>query len=165
MRAVIFFALLIAIQGVLAALLPHSIVAPDLFLLAALAVSTRLRPSLGLLAAYGIGLIQDVIGAGWFGFHALAIASAIYASYGARRFFSGNSWLNQATIVLVAVAIKWITYLLFDYWTRAGLMTSTALVSAFLPELLTTLLCAPLVHTFARWAFGNSSFLKDDRLL
>ena len=61
MRVVLFYLLLIAFQGFLSAVF-GTLPAPDLFLVIVLTLSGRLAPWQLVVAAYGIGLVQDVIG-------------------------------------------------------------------------------------------------------
>lgn len=128
---------------------------PDLILLAALTLAARMRPSWGLLLGYALGMLQDIAGHGMLGFHAAGAAAGVYAGYVVRRLLSTETWLNQLIVVALALSAKWLVFLALAYWTRLPLITSGTWVNVVLPELLTTLLLAPVVYGLAEWAFGR----------
>ena len=70
MRAVAFALIVFALQSALYVLLPAGFAVPDVVLLVALTAATRLEPTIGLTLGFGLGFLQDVLGAGVLGFHA-----------------------------------------------------------------------------------------------
>jgi rod shape-determining protein MreD len=164
MRPVLFVLLIIGLQGALAVLLPFTFPPPDLFLLAALAVGARLSPPLALGVAYGIGLLQDVLGAGLIGFHGAGIAAGAAAAIVLRRLFSAETSFTAALAVLVAEWAKWLSFIALNYWTRQQLITASSLSLVMAPEIIATMLLAPFVFAFAAWAFGPVPS-SEERLL
>lgn len=164
MRAVAFVLIVLALQSALGVLLPSGFTQPDVFLLTALTISARVRPQVALWMAFGIGLLQDVLGQGLIGFHGAGIAAGVFASFFVRRFLSAETNLNHATAVLVAEVAKWLVFVILAYWTRSGLFSSLTLLNIFLPELITTLLIGPLIYGLATWGFGPVP-QSDERLL
>lgn len=163
-RAMLVALLLFALQGAFSVVLPAGVPAPDLFLLAAVAVFTRMRPIPGLFVAAGIGLAQDVFGLGLIGFHAAGLGVAVYMVYLVRRLFSSETTINHLLAVVSASLGKWIVFVILNYWTRQGLLTGGTFSQIVLPELALTLLLAPFVYSLAGWAFGPVSS-TEERLL
>jgi rod shape-determining protein MreD len=151
-----FFVFLVwGLQGALYVLVP-AITPPDLFLLATLTLASRVRPMWGLGLGYTIGLLQDAIGAGAFGFHAAGLAAAVIVGYAVRRFLSTETSFNQALVVLTAMLSKWFIFIVFNYWTRKGFITGDSIFKVMIPEIITTLVVAPFVYWLANWAFGRA---------
>jgi rod shape-determining protein MreD len=150
-----FFVFLVwGLQGALYVLVP-TITPPDFFLLAALTLASRVRPMWGLGLGYAIGLLQDAIGAGAFGFHAAGLAAAVVVGYTVRRFLSTDTNFNQALVVITAVLSKWFVFIVLNYWTRKGFITGDSILKVMIPEIITTLVIAPFVYWLANWAFGR----------
>jgi rod shape-determining protein MreD len=163
-RRLIFIVVILGIQGVLGLLLPLAVSPPDLFLLTALAVTSRLSPLWTIAAGYGMGLLQDVLGAGALGFHAAGIMAGAAVAGFVRRGLSSENNINHALGVLVAVIAKWLVFILLGYWTRLSAMTVETLLLRFVPELVATLICGPFLFAFFNWAFGPQR-ANEGRLL
>lgn len=163
-RRLIFVVLLLGLQGSLGAVLPTFLSAPDLFLLVALFVATRVPLFGALCIGYGLGLLQDILGWGLLGFHAAGIMAGVFVSSFVRRGLSAETNVNHAAAALVALLAKWLVFIALNYWTRQGLISLETLFYRFLPEVIFTLLVGPVVFTFANWAFGKSSN-NDSQLL
>lgn len=148
MRAVwglLYFLLLIGLQGALSALLsPRGVTPPDLFLLTAVALALRLRAAPALLAAYGVGLLQDVLGSGLIGLHAAGAAGGALVVVLLRRYLTDGGALQTSVSVLAAVAGQWAVFLLLTYWLRGGLVTVDSLGRVLPWEAALTLLVWPL---------------------
>ncbi|MDM7324259.1 MAG: rod shape-determining protein MreD [Thermus sp.] len=115
--------LLIALflTGLLGALWPQGLMAPDLFLVVALAYSRLLPYYLGLPWAFFLGLVQDLLGYGLFGLHAVGLLSASYAFYAARRRLTTGEAFGVLVAFLWAFSAKWMGYFLVAYWLRLEL--------------------------------------------
>jgi rod shape-determining protein MreD len=163
-RRLVFVVLLIGLQGSLGAIVPPFLSAPDLFLLVALFVATRVPLFLAILIGYAIGLLLDVLGWGLLGFHAAGIMAGIFASSFVRRGLSADTTLNHAVTALVALLGKWMVFIALNYWTRQNLISLETLFYRFLPEVVFTLMLGPFIFAFANWAFGRTSS-NDDQLL
>jgi rod shape-determining protein MreD len=153
-RRIIFILVVLGIQGALGVLLPLTVSPPDLFLLTALAITSRLSPLWTIGVGYGMGLLQDVLGAGAMGFHAAGIMAGVAVAGFVRRGLSSENNVNHALGVLVAVIAKWLVFILLGYWTRLSAMNFETLLFRFVPELVTTLICGPFLFAFFNWAFG-----------
>lgn len=153
-RVLAYALLLIGLQGALTRLLPAQISPPDLFLLTGVALALRLRPLAALLSAYGVGLVQDVLGHGVLGLHAAGVAGGVLLVVLLRTYLTGRgAWQLVATVV-AAVAGQWLTFLALTYWLRNGLVTVGTLYGVLPALLITTLLAAPLWERVSGWAFG-----------
>jgi rod shape-determining protein MreD len=163
MKAFAFALIVFALQSALYVLLPTGFAVPDVVLLVALTASTRLEPTIGLTLGFGLGFLQDVLGAGVLGFHAAGVAAGVFISFFIRRFFSAETGLNHAAAILVAEIAKWMVFVVLDFWARSSLIhPETALV--FVGELLGTLVLGPFVYWLATWGFGPVP-QSDERLL
>ena len=94
-RFVLYFLLLIVLQGGLGALIPQNLGGPNLFLLTAVALALRLNPVPSLLVAYAIGLVQDVLGHGYFGLHAAGLAGGVLLLHGLRGLLMSTPALRE----------------------------------------------------------------------
>ncbi|AFZ65865.1 rod shape-determining protein MreD [Deinococcus peraridilitoris] len=155
MRILIYLLLIIGIQGALTRLIPRELSAPDLFLLTAIALALRLRPLPALLLAYGIGLLQDILGHGALGLHAAAVSGGVLLVLGLRKFLSDRGFIQTVVTVTTGVIGQWLVFLILTYWLRNGLVTINTLVTVLPSLLIGTLLAAPLLERLAAWAFGT----------
>jgi rod shape-determining protein MreD len=160
-RRLIFVLVVLGAQGALGALLPTFLSPPDLFLLTALTLTARLPPLWTAGAGYGVGLLQDVLGAGALGFHAAGLMIGALAANFVRRGLSSESDLNHAIGVLTAVIAKWLVLILLGYWMRLNAIGFETILYRFLPELITTLILGPFFYAFANWAFGQAPSSHD----
>lgn len=121
MKALAALFLTLFLSGLLGALWPSGLMGPDLFLVLALGYA-RARPYyLGLPAAFLLGLLQDLLGFGLLGVHAIGLLGATYAFYAAsRRLVAGES-LGALFAFLWAFFAKWLGYFLVAYWLRLDL--------------------------------------------
>ena len=163
MKAVAFALIVFALQSALYVLLPAGFAAPDIVLLVALTAATRLEPTIGLTLGFGLGLVQDVLGAGVIGFHAAGVAVGVLVSFFIRRFFSAETGLNHAASILTAQVAKWVVFAMLDFWARSNLIHPET-IFVFAGEVLGTLALGPFVYWLATWGFGPVP-QSDERLL
>lgn len=136
-----YFVLLIIVQGFLGRLLePLGIAPPDLFLLTGAALAWRWRPVGALLGAYGVGLLQDVLGAGVMGLHAIGLAGAALLVLAVRRWLPGEGWRRLVLTVAAALVGQWLTFMLMTYVTRTSLFTLDTFLKMVPMTFLTTFL-------------------------
>ena len=154
LKVVAYLLLLIGVQGALSRLLPAQISPPDLFLLTGLALAFRLRPLAALLAGYGVGLLQDVLGHGLLGLHAAGVAGGVLLALLLRSYLSDRGALQLLVTVTAAVAGQWLSFLALTYWLRNGLVTVGSLRGVLPALLIATLIAAPLWERVSSWAFG-----------
>jgi rod shape-determining protein MreD len=162
-RRIVFVLVVLGAQGAMGALLPVFVSPPDLFLLTALALTSRLTPLWALAVGYGLGLAQDILGAGALGFHAAGIMAGVLASGFVRRGLSNDNSLNHTIGVVTALLTKWLVFIALGYWTRLDAMNLETLLYRFAPEVITTLILGPFFFAFFNWAFGKSRS-NEDRL-
>jgi rod shape-determining protein MreD len=92
MRLLLALLLTLFLSGLLSALWPQGLMAPDLFLVLALWYAQGSPAYLGLPVAFLLGLLQDLLGYGLVGLHGVGLLFAAYAYYAAnRRLASGES--------------------------------------------------------------------------
>ncbi|WP_243026707.1 rod shape-determining protein MreD [Thermus albus] len=109
------------LAGLAGALWPQGLMAPDLFLVLALAYSRLLPYYLGLPWAFFLGLVQDLLGYGLLGLHAVGLLSASYAYYAARRRLAPGEAPGILFSFIWAFFAKWAGYFLVAYWLRLEL--------------------------------------------
>ena len=155
---VLIYALaLLVLQSALSRLLgPLGLAPPDLFLLTGVALARRLSPVPALLGAYGLGLAQDMLGAGALGVHAAALAGGALLVLLTRRVHTGSYWQQTLLSVVAAVLGQWLTFMLLTYWLRSELVTASSLVRVLPLSLLSTLVAAPLWAWFSDYALGRA---------
>ena len=107
MRLLLFYLVLVIAQGFLAAVMTP-IPTPDLFMIAVLTLLWRIQPWQLVLLAYGVGLLQDVMGAGVLGIHAFALAGAALAASIVRAQLTQSGLFERTLVILSAEAGKWI---------------------------------------------------------
>lgn len=115
MRLAVFYLLLVVAQGWLTGLF-GTLPAPDLFLLAGLTLLGRAMPWQLVLIAFGIGLLQDVMGFGPLGVHALGLAVAVWAAMVVRAQFSRSGVAERLLIVSAAQGAKWLVTVTLWTW-------------------------------------------------
>ncbi|RTI02580.1 rod shape-determining protein MreD [Thermus scotoductus] len=109
------------LSGLLGALWPAGLMAPDLFLVLALLYARSLPYYLGLPWAFFLGLVQDLLGYGLLGLHAVGLLSASYAFYAASRRLAPGEAPGVLFAYLWAFLAKWGGYFLVAYWLRLEL--------------------------------------------
>ncbi|MFC4425424.1 Rod shape-determining protein MreD [Deinococcus navajonensis] len=146
---------LILVQGLLSRLFdPLGLPAPDLFLLTGAALAWRLAPLPALLAAYGVGLGQDLLGGGMLGLHAAGVAGGALLVLTVRRSF-GDSGIFQALLTVLAATLgEWLVFLLLTYWMRSDLVTLTTLRGIVPVMFVGTLVISPLWEAVMGWGMG-----------
>jgi rod shape-determining protein MreD len=147
-RRLLFYLTLLLAQGVLAVLIAP-LPAPDLFLLAVMTLMGRLRPWQLVLVAYGVGLVQDVMGHGVLGVHALGLAGAFLAATFVRAQISQVGVAERLVLVAAALAGKWLLFALMLLWLNESASILAAFWAVALPEFLLTLMLSPFILQIA----------------
>ncbi|GGR44474.1 hypothetical protein GCM10008959_01830 [Deinococcus seoulensis] len=157
-KLLVYAALLIAAQGVLSRLSDAAgIPAPDLFLLTGAALVWRLPPAWALVAAYGVGLGQDVLGSGALGLHAAGVAGGALMAMLVRRYVADSGLFQSLLTVLLAVTGEWLAFLILNYWLRADLITVDLLRTTVPLLFVGTLVVFPVWDRLLSWTFGSRS--------
>ena len=107
MRLAAFYLLLLVFQGLLTAVMAP-LPTPDLFLIAVLTLLPRMNPWQLVLAAYGVGLLQDLSGHGVVGMHALALAGGAMAATAVTRLLSQSGVMERIIVLLAGLTGKWL---------------------------------------------------------
>ncbi|GHF30806.1 rod shape-determining protein MreD [Deinococcus metalli] len=150
--------LLIAAQGLLSRLTDAAgLPAPDLFLLTGAGLAWRMRPAWALAAAYGVGLLQDVLGGGMLGLHAAGVAGGALLVLLVRRYFSNSGPVQALLTVVAAVAGEWLAFLALTYWLRSDLVTVPLLVRTVPVMFAGTLILSGVWDRVMTWGFGPRS--------
>lgn len=163
MRAVLFYLFLLAAQGLLSALF-GTLPAPDLFLIAALTLLGRLAPWQLVAAAYGIGLVQDLVGFGDLGLHAIALAGAALVATAVRAQLSGGGLLERFLVVLSAQVGKWLVAALLLAWLSGTPESLVTLIAVAVTETVLTVAAALLLLPWAERLLDKSQVLRKELL-
>ncbi len=157
-KPLVYAVLLIFTQGVLSRLADAAgVPAPDLFLLTAAALAWRLPPRWALVAAFGVGLAQDLLGGGAIGLHAAGLAGGAYLVLFVRRYFADSGPFQAILTVLSAVVGQWLTFIILSYWLRKNLVTADLIVKTVPLIFLGTLLISPLWERVMAWGMGSKT--------
>ena len=162
LRPAVYLVLLIAAQGLLSRLADAAaIAAPDLFLLTGAGLAWRVRPAWALVAAYLVGLLQDVLGGGMLGLHAAGVAGGALLVLVVRRYFSNSGPVQGLLTVLAAVLGEWLAFLALTYWLRSDLVTVPLLVRTVPVVFVGTLILAGVWERCITWGLGPRSSPED----
>jgi rod shape-determining protein MreD len=160
-RVALFYLVLVLMQGFWDALLAP-LPAPDLFLLALVVLVWRVQPWHMVLIAYGLGLLQDIIGHGIFGLHALGLAAAALGSLLVWAQLRQTGIYARTFIVLGALAAKWLAITPLIIW-QTGILDSALDVLRVAPlEAVFTLLLSFLILPWGIALFKPRLLLERD---
>lgn len=144
MRLFIFYFVLVLIQGFLGTLLaPWP--APDLFLLAMMTLVWRVQAWQLVLAGYGIGLLQDVIGHGEWGIHAFGLAGAALVTSMVKAQLSQRGLFTRSLLFLAAFVGKWLAVTPLVMWQTGTTSSIEGILRVMPVELFFTLLASLIV--------------------
>lgn len=163
MRLLVFYLVLVLGQGFLSALL-SPLPAPDLFLLAVLTLTGRLTPWQMILAAYGIGMAQDLIGNGVLGMHAFALSGAAMAALLVTAQLSQVGFFERLLKVLAAVAGKWLAMAALVVWLSGSIESLTSLPMVVLFDLGFTVVVGLWLLPWADALFERTAVLRKELL-
>ena len=150
MRLILVIASAFILQGLFSGLLGDTIPPPDLIYLAALPLSASSSPYFGLPLAFLVGLLQDLLSAGYPGLHAVGLLLAAYAYYRLSRLVHWDELAGQMVILGGSFVAKWLGIILVALWLRLGQFNLLNLWSVIVAEMLFTMLVAPLVFRLYR---------------
>ena len=163
MRLVAFYLFLLAAQGLLSAAF-GTLPAPDLFLVAVLTLLGRTAPWQLVGVAYGVGLLQDVVGHGTLGLHAIALAGAALVATAVRGQLSGTGLLERMLITFAAQAGKWVVATALLIWLSGVPAAPATLAAVAVTETVLTIAVALLVLPWAEATFAKSKVLQKELL-
>ena len=163
MRVVAFYLVLLAGQGLLSATF-GTLPAPDLFLIAMLTFLGRLVPWQLVAAAYGVGLLQDLIGFGALGLHAIGLAAAALVATVVRMQLSGMGLLERLLIIVGAQAGKWAVMALLLVWLSGTPEDPAMLLAVAVTETVLTAALGLLLLPAADALLEKSKMLRKELL-
>lgn len=163
MRLLVFYLFLFLMQTFWSAwLAPYP--APDLFLLAMLTLLWRIPGWQLVLIGYGAGLLQDIVGHGYLGLHALGVAGGAMGALVVRSQLSQTSWLERSLAVLAAVVGKWLAIAPLLVW-QTGTLSSLGSALSIVPlEAVFTLLFAFWLLPWADALMERTQLLRKELL-
>ena len=163
MRLALFYLILLSIQGFLGAAL-SPLPGPDLFLVAVLTLLWRLQPWQLVVAAYGVGLLQDVVGSGNLGLHAIGLAAAALTASSVRAQLSQSGVFERILIVLAALAGKWLVTALLLVWLSGSPESLPRTAAVFAVETVFTIAAAAMVLPWADALIERNTLLRKELL-
>lgn len=106
--------------------------APDLFLIAVLTLLPRMNAWQLVLAAYGIGLLQDLSGHGVVGMHALGLAGGALVASFVSTLLTQSGIMERILMLLAGLTGKWLVMAgmsvwLTGTWSTLGTLPATIL--------------------------------------
>lgn len=163
MRLAAFYLLLLAGQGFLSAL-SGTFPAPDLFLVALLTWMGRM-PAWGLVAAgYGVGLLQDLVGFGPLGLHAIGLAGAALLASAVRAQLTGSGLPERLLQALAACVGKWLVMAVVLVWLSGPPAEPLTLLAVAVTETVLTVATAALLLPWAERLLDRSRVLRKELL-
>ena len=163
MRLAVFYLFLLLLQSFWsAALAPYP--APDLFLLALLTLLWRVAPWQLVLVGYGFGLLQDTLGHGQLGLHALGLAGAAMGALVVRAQLSRTRLLERALAVVAALLGKWLAVIPLLLWQTGSLASLRGVLGVLPLELLLTLILSLWILPWADALMERAQLLRKELL-
>ncbi|MBF6595547.1 MAG: rod shape-determining protein MreD [Thermaceae bacterium] len=154
MRILLLVILAFIAQSFLSGLLGEVLSPPDLIYLATLIAIGSVSPYAGLPLAFGIGLVQDLLSAGYPGLHAVGLLFAAYAYYRLTRLVHWDELAGKIVVLVGSFLAKWLGYLLIAVWLKMGGFNPLTLWPVMVVEMVLTLLIAPWVIGSYQRVFG-----------
>ncbi|MCX7740620.1 MAG: rod shape-determining protein MreD [Meiothermus sp.] len=149
---IIIILLAFLLQSLVSGLLGDSLVPPDLIYLCALLLAARTPPYAGLPLAFAVGVLQDLLSAGYPGLHGVGLLFAAYGYYRLSRLVHWDEPVGRMVILGGSYLAKWIGLWLVAFWMRLEAFNPLTLWPVILPEMVLTLLAAPFFFgIFRRW--------------
>lgn len=162
-RLLLYYLALVVGQGVLAVwLAPWP--APDFFLLMVLTLLWRLPAWQLVLVGYGVGLLQDVMGHGAIGFHALGLSGAALVAALVRSLLSHGTFLERLLMVSAAQVAKWLIFVVLLLWLYDAGDILGMVIQVALPETVLTVLAAIWLLPWGESLVAKSSLFRKELL-
>lgn len=163
MRLVIFYLLLIFSQSLLGAVFV-TVAPPDLFLIGVLTLLWRLPPWQLVIIAFAAGLLQDILGAGFLGLHALGLAGGMLAALVVRAQLSQVGVFERALTIMGAVAGKWLAIVPLLIWQTGSWQVVREVLDVSQQEMVLTLLAGLVLLPWAEALMERARFLQKELL-
>lgn len=163
MRLLLFYLLLLLSQGFLSALLAP-LPAPDLFLLAMLTLAGRLVPWQFIVAAFGIGLLQDLMGGGVLGLHGFALSAAAMGALLVTAQLSQVGAFERLLKIAAAVVGKWLALAALAVWLSGTFDTLASLPVVALFDIGFTVIVGLWLLPWAEALYERTAVLRKELL-
>lgn len=163
MRLVLFYLVLLVSQGFISALLAP-VPGPDLFLLAVLSLLWRIQPWQLVILAYAVGMLQDLVGQGVLGMHALALAGAALSASLVRAQLTNSGVLERMLVVFIAVLGKWAVIAVLMAWLTGGPISFSTVGAVAVVEGALTVAAGLLVLPWSAALLERSRVLQKELL-
>ncbi|RIH83836.1 rod shape-determining protein MreD [Meiothermus luteus] len=144
------------LQSLASGLLGDDLAPPDLIYLCALLLAASTSPYAGLPLAFALGVLQDLLSAGYPGLHGVGLLLAAYAYYRLSRLVHWDEPAGQLVILGGSYLAKWLGLGLVAVWMRLEAFNPLTLWPVILPEMVLTLLVAPLFFRIFQPRMPNS---------
>jgi rod shape-determining protein MreD len=163
-RLALFYFVLVVAQGFLSTMMAP-LPAPDLFLIGVLTLLYRVAPWQLVLVGYGAGLLQDVIGHGALGVHALGLAGAALVATTVRAQLSQTGFLERSLAVIAAVGGKWLVIAVLLVWLSGGTSTLASVTPVAAIDVAFTVVASALLLPWGYALLAKTAMLKRHELL
>jgi rod shape-determining protein MreD len=163
-RLALFYFVLVVAQGFLSTIMAP-LPAPDLFLIGVLTLLYRVAPWQLVLVGYGAGLLQDVIGHGALGVHALGLAGAALVATTVRAQLSQTGFLERSLAVIAAVGGKWLVIAVLLVWLSGGTSTLASVTPVAAIDVAFTVVASALLLPWGYALLAKTAMLKRHELL
>ena len=163
MRLLLFYLVLLTVQGFLSALVAP-LPPPDLFFIAVLTLLWRLAPWQLVAVGYGVGLVQDMFGHGVLGVHAIALATGVLAAAGARAQLTGAGFFERMLVVTVGMGAKWAVMVAMLAWLSGTTILWQDTAAVAIIETLFTVTLAMLLLPWANALIERNAALRKGLL-
>ncbi len=157
-RFTLFYLILLCLQGFWDALLAP-LPAPDFFLLGMVVLVWRLKPWQLVLVAYGMGLLQDIMGHGILGIHALGLGAAALGAIMVWLQLAQSGIFARTLIVIGALGAKWLVIIPLIIWQTGVLESSLEALRIAPIEIVFSLLASFIIIPWGISLFQRSLLL------
>ncbi|CAN5850205.1 hypothetical protein BH23DEI1_BH23DEI1_04380 [soil metagenome] len=164
MRLALFYFVLVVTQGFLSTIMAP-LPAPDLFLIGVLILLYRVPGWQLVLFGYGAGLLQDVIGHGALGVHALGLAGAALVATTVRSQLSQSGFLERSLAVVAAVVGKWVVVSVLLIWLAGGTSSLGSVAPVAAVDVAFTVVAATVLLPWGYALLARTAMLQRRELL
>ena len=151
---------LICLQGFLSVMLvPYP--PPDLFFVFVISLLWRLPAWRLVLVAYLVGLLQDIIGAGYISLHAITLAAAALVANAVASQLAQRGVLANVVIISSAMLAKWLMFCLLILWL-ANLEPFHQLLRVAPFEFVSSFIACTIFLPFSDWLFRRYDIFRKE---
>jgi rod shape-determining protein MreD len=163
MQLALYYLLLLVLQGFLAALIAP-LPAPDLFLIAVLTLLWRIQPWQLVLVAYGVGLLQDLVGHGTLGMHGLGLAGGVLLASLVRAQLNQARFFERLLVILSGLLGKWLVFSALLMWLSGSVNPLTEVFRVAPAETVFTVILGLWLLPYAETLMERTTLLRKELL-